>query len=180
MPLGLKHNEVTLVPFDPTWKQLFDETKQAILQAIGNEHMPIEHIGSTSIEGISAKPVIDILLGIPDIRTLDATFFKRLQRAGFYELKVKRPHEIVCAKFTDDTFEVKTHFIHIVDFEKQKWNELLFFRNYLNAHSTTKKEYEALKKSFFKTDLHGIHAYTNYKEQFVQMIVEKMDTAEDD
>lgn len=174
MPLGLKKEEVRLVPFDLTWKTLFNETKQAIARALHDETISIEHIGSTAIEHIAAKPVIDILLGVQDIRALDAAFFKRLRRAGFFQLQVERPNEIVCAKFTDDTFETKTHFMHIVDFEGQKWKELLFFRNYLNAHPTAKKEYETLKQSFFKTDLHGIHAYTDYKEQFVQKIFQKM------
>jgi len=73
-----------------------------------------------------------------------------------------------------ETFETKTHFIHIVDFQKEKWQQLLFFRDFLNSNERAKMQYEALKQNFFSTNLNGIADYTNYKEQFVQAIFDKM------
>ncbi|MCM3390622.1 GrpB family protein [Ureibacillus chungkukjangi] len=174
MKLGLKNNEVVIVPFDKEWKDEFNKTKTEIIQNTNLTPTQIEHIGSTSIEGIRAKPIIDILIGVDSLTTLDKAFFKDLQNIGFYRLKVERPNEIVCAKFTDETFEIKTHFIHIVEFEKEKWNQMLFFRDYLNINQDIKEQYENLKESFFSTDLKGINSYTDYKEQFVQSIFERM------
>jgi len=174
MKLGLKNNEVVIVPYDKEWKGEFNKTKAQIIQYTNLKPEQIEHIGSTSIEGIRAKPIIDILIGVENLTTLDKPFFKNLQQAGFYKLKVERPNEIVCAKFTDETFEIKTHFIHIVELEKEKWNQMLFFRDYLNANQDMKEQYENLKESFFNTDLKGINSYTDYKEQFVQSIFEQL------
>ncbi|MFC7686303.1 GrpB family protein [Ureibacillus sp. GCM10028918] len=174
MKLGLKNNEVVIVPFDKEWKDEFNKTKTDIIQNTNLNPTQIEHIGSTSIEGIRAKPIIDILIGVDSLTTLDKAFFKDLQNIGFYRLKVERPNEIVCAKFTDETFEIKTHFIHIVEFEKEKWNQMLFFRDYLNINQDVKEQYESLKESFFSTDLKGSNSYTDYKEQFVQSIFERM------
>lgn len=174
MKLGLRNNEVIIVPYDKKWKEEFNKTKSEIIQYTNLKPNQIEHIGSTSINGIRAKPIIDILIGVDNLTALDKTFFKALQNAGFYRLKVERPNEIVCAKFTDETFEIKTHFIHLVELEKEKWNQMLFFRNYLNTNQDVKEQYEKLKESFFNTDLEGIHSYTDYKEQFVQSIFERM------
>ncbi len=135
----------------------------------------IEHIGSTAIHGMQAKPIIDILVGVEHLATLEESFFKDLQKAGFYRLRVERPEEIVCAKFTDETFETKTHFIHILEWHGIKWRQLLFFRDYLNENEDERAQYEGLKTAFFNTNLSGINAYTNYKEQFVQSIFAKME-----
>ena len=174
MKLGLKNNEVVIVQYDKGWKEEFNKVKMEIIKYTNLKANQIEHIGSTSIEGIRAKPIIDILIGVDSLTTLDKPFFKDLQNAGFYKLQVERPNEIVCAKFTDDTFETKTHFIHIVELKKEKWNQMLFFRDYLNDNQDVKEQYEDLKESFFSTDLKGINSYTDYKEQFIQSIFEQM------
>lgn len=175
MNLGLKKNEVILVPHDAGWKREFAGTKEEIIKHTSIQPHQIEHIGSTSIEGIQAKPVIDIVIGVENFNSLDKDFFTGLKEAGFYRLQVERPDEIVCAKFTDTTFETKTHFIHLVEFNGEKWRQMRFFRDYLNANVAVKKEYEMLKDAFLKTGMEGITEYTKYKEQFVQSIFMKMD-----
>lgn len=175
MNLGLKKNEVILVPHDAGWKREFAGTKEEIIKHTSIQPHQIEHIGSTSIEGIQAKPVIDIVIGVENFNSLDKDFFTGLKEAGFYRLQVERPDEIVCAKFTDTTFETKTHFIHLVEFNGEKWRQMRFFRDYLNANVAVKKEYEMLKDAFLKTGMEGITKYTKYKEQFVQSIFMKMD-----
>ena len=175
MKLGLKKDEVVLVPFQTDWKDEFEKVKAALIEHTTLQPMQIEHIGSTAIKGIQAKPIIDILVGVEHLSSLDKPFFKDLQMVGFYRLRVVRPEEIVCAKFTDDTFETKTHFIHIVEWQNTKWRQMLFFRDYLNENEDARKQYEELKNSFFETDLIGITDYTNYKEQFVQSIFAKME-----
>lgn len=173
MKLGLKKDEVILVPHEAGWKREFADTKEKILNHTSLQPHQIEHIGSTSIEGIHAKPVIDILIGVENLDSLEKDFFTGLKEAGFYRLQVER--EIVCAKFTDTTFETKTHFIHLVEWNKKKWHQMRFFRDYLNANEPVKRDYEMLKDAFFKTGKEGITEYTNYKEQFVQSIFMKMD-----
>ena len=177
MSLGLANDEVAIVPYTSQWKDEFIKVKAALIESSNLKPHQIEHIGSTSIEGIQAKPIIDILVGVDHLTFLEKRFFKELLKVGFYRLRVERPNEIVCAKFTDETFEKKTHFIHIVELHGEKWRQMLFFRDYLNANKDVKLEYEALKHSFFNTDLKGITAYTDYKEQFVRSIFSKMEDA---
>ena len=177
MKLGLANDEVAIVPYTSQWKGEFIKVKAALIENSNLQPYQIEHIGSTSIKGIQAKPIIDILVGVDNLTFLEKSFFKELLQVGFYRLRVERPNEIVCAKFTDESFESKTHFIHIVEWNGLKWRQLLFFRDYLNANKDVKLEYETLKNAFFNTDLKGIMAYTNYKEAFVQAIVSKMEDA---
>lgn len=131
----------------------------------------IEHIGSTAIMDIQAKPVIDIALGIEDFAEWHHAE-PPLRTIGFYRLRVQREQEIVFARFTDSTYEVKTHFIHLIPFESEHWKNMLFFRDYLNAHAQIRIEYEQLKQSF-PMEQGGIEQYTQHKEQWIQHIFAK-------
>ncbi|MBP2966722.1 GrpB family protein, partial [Acinetobacter baumannii] len=109
--LGLKNNEVVIVPYNQEWEIEFNRVRQEILKNINLNCNRIEHVGSTAIKGIKAKPIIDILIGVDDISKLEDSFFNQLKKLGFYRLRVQKHDEIVCAKFIDDTFEIKTHII---------------------------------------------------------------------
>lgn len=173
MNLGLKNNEVRLVEYSPKWKDEFERSKNLILD---HTHIPenrIEHIGSTSIIGMLAKPIIDIVIGVDDLEKVDKTLFKELEKAGFFRLKVNRPNEIVLAKFLDESYKVKTHFIHLVEYEKDLWHNLIFFRDYLNNNKEDREKYLDIKKKYVSKSSTGIIDYTNYKENFVKEIYKK-------
>jgi GrpB-like predicted nucleotidyltransferase (UPF0157 family) len=168
--LGLSRNEVKLVPHDPLWKVEFEQVREKIMQMIPELHTgQIEHIGSTAIADIQAKPVIDIALGVKGIFEQWHHYDEPLRAIGFYRLKVQREQEIVFARFTDSTYEVKTHFIHMIPLQGEHWNNMLFFRDYLNTHAQVRLEYEQLKQAF-KTEHGGIEEYTQHKEQWIQQI----------
>lgn len=173
MNLGLKNNEVRLVEYSPKWRGEFERSKNLILD---HTHIPenrIEHIGSTSIIGMSAKPIIDIVIGVDDLKKVDKTLFKELEKAGFFRLKVNRPNEIVLAKFLDESYKVKTHFIHLVEYKKDLWHNLIFFRDYLNNNKEDREKYLDIKKKYVSKSSTGIIDYTNYKENFVKEIYKK-------
>lgn len=174
MILGLKDNEVMIVPYDLKWKTEFEEVKSEIMSQTGLHSDRIEHIGSTAIKGIKAKPIIDILIGLDDLQDIETFFFEQLKGVGFYRLRVQKEDEIICAKFTDDTFKMKTHIIHIVEFKQEKWEQLTSFRDFLNNNLTERKQYEALKEKFLESGQAGIENYTNNKELFVQEILDRM------
>jgi len=173
MELGLKRNEVRLVEHSQEWKNNFLEVKQEIINATGISENRIEHIGSTAIKGISAKPIIDIAIGVDDLKNVEKAIFQGLKEIGFLRLRVERPNEIVLAKFTDKTFDKKTHYIHLVEYEGGLWKNLLFFRDYLNANQAVREAYEQLKKTFLEESSGGINEYTDYKEEFVKGIFQK-------
>lgn len=172
MNLGLKRDEVRLEAHYDAWKKEFLRVKQDIVNSTSIQENRIEHIGSTAIQNIVAKPILDLVVGVDDIENVDKAFYQGLKEAGFLKLKVERPNEIVLAKFTDDTYEVKTHFIHLVEYNKELWKNLIFFRDYLNSNETAREQYQALKMNFLEEGTGGINEYTDYKEQFVKGIYE--------
>src|SRR5699024_9813314 len=120
-----------------------------------------------------AKPIIDIVIVVNYITNIDQNVFRGLIKTGFLRLKVEGPNEIVLAKCTDDTYKEKTHFIHLVDYNKDFWKNFIFFRVYLNANEVVRKQYEKIKLDFLVRKSGGIEAYTAYKVQFVKDIYAK-------
>lgn len=173
MKLGLKRDEVRLEEHSVEWQKEFYKVKQDILNSTPIQENRIEHIGSTAIKDMVAKPILDLVVGVDDIENVDKVIFQGLKEVGFLRLRVQRPNEIVLAKFTDETYEEKTHFIHLVDYNKELWNNLIFFRDYLNANETVRAQYRNLKKKFLEEKNGGIDEYTDYKEQFVREIYGK-------
>ena len=139
----------------------------------GIEENRIEHIGSTAINDMLAKPVLDMLVGVDNLETVEPSVFKGLKTIGFLQLRVERPGEIILAKFTDDTYKEKTHYIHLVEYERELWKNLLFFRDYLSSNEQVRKEYINLKLDYLKKYSTGIKEYTNHKEKFVKNIFNK-------
>jgi len=86
-------------------------------------------------------------------------------------LKVERPEEVVFAKFTDDTYQEKTHFLHLVAYNQGLWHDLLFFRNHLNENASEREAYQQLKNDLKNSN--GIEDYTASKETFVKRIYRK-------
>jgi GrpB-like predicted nucleotidyltransferase (UPF0157 family) len=173
LKLGLKRDEVRLEDFTSEWIEEFISVKKEIEENTNLEEYRIEHIGSTAIKGMSAKPIIDILVGVDELSKVEKHLFKDFSKMDFLRLKVERPGEIVLAKFTDDTYEEKTHFIHLVEYKKELWNNLVFFRDYLNSNETARKEYLDVKMGFLKNSSAGVKEYTDFKEEFVKSIFNK-------
>ncbi len=176
MELGLKRDEVRLVEYTDEWNEEFIRIKKELVNYTELDADRIEHIGSTAIRGMSAKPVIDILIGVDNYGKLNKSFFKALQRSGFLRLKVERDGEIVLAKFTDETYMEKTHFVHLVNYKDEIWNHLIFFRDYLNTHESARKDYLEIKEKYLSMSSRGINEYTDYKESFVHEILEQKTT----
>jgi len=162
---------VRVVDYTSEWNVEFIKVKKELIEKTRLDKKRIEHIGSTAIKGMSAKPMIDLLVGIDDLSKADKDSFKSFQRAGFLRLKVERPGEIVLAKFTDDTYEEKTHYIHLVEYQGELWNNLIFFRDYLNMDETARKRYLEIKQSYLKKASTGIKEYTDFKGAFVKEII---------
>lgn len=127
MILGLKRGEIKLVDPQIGWKDEFYKTQKEINAATGIDLECIEHIGSTSIRDIKAKPMIDFAVGVEDINNVPSYIIEKLKGIGFHRLRVVLENEIVIARFTDETFDIKTHIIHLVDLRGKKWGDLISF-----------------------------------------------------
>lgn len=173
MKLGLKRDEIKLADFTPEWNDEFIRIKKEILKNLNIESDRVEHIGSTAIKGMAAKPILDILIGVDQIEKVDKSIFTGLKDVGFLRLRIERPKEVVLAKFSDETYQEKTHYIHLVEFQKDIWSNLIFFRDYLNSNESERKKYLQIKMEYLRKSSTGISEYTDYKEAFVKNILNK-------
>lgn len=169
--LGLKRGIVELCDHDKAWEQNAAQTIEKLKIIFGNIAADIQHVGSTSIGNIKAKPIIDIAVAVRDMGEV-MKLVPALEQSGF----MYRQHGIeedmlfVCGDLNTD---IRTHHIHVVKSESKEWHNYINFRNYLNAKPEVAKEYEALKlrlMSEYKTDR---QAYTEAKAEFIIHILRK-------
>lgn len=171
MSLGVNRGQVVLSEYQEIWVDEFNHVKNKILNIVKLDKNAIYHIGSTSIPSLSAKPIIDILIGVEDYMSLPESFFEALKTIGIYRLRVEKNDEIVLAKFEDESFQKHTHFIHIVYKEQLKYTELLKFRDYLRSHSDARMEYQRLKEKLSTQYADDRPKYTQEKEAFIKSII---------
>ncbi|MCI0532956.1 GrpB family protein [bacterium] len=164
--IGLKRGIVKITPSDKSWRQLFDKEKKRLKEIFGDAAVDIQHIGSTSIPGLSAKPVIDIDVGVKSMGG-SSRFIKYLFEAGYhYRSNASNPkYHMVFAKGVE---KKRTHYIHIVKFGGIVWKRDLAFRDYLRTHKRAMKEYENLKKKLEKKFSTNRPAYTAGKTAFIR------------
>lgn len=168
-----------IADYDPRWPHLFEEERALIQDAIGEWIVAIEHFGSTSIPGIAAKPVIDIAVGVRDIREGYKTIFP-LSKLGYRcmgeggipeRLYFKKPWNSESLRSPGSI--PRTHQIHMYETTNPEWERHLFFRDYLRGHPDVRDEYEALKRRLAVEHAEDIEAYADAKSVFVEPLLRK-------
>ncbi len=164
---------VTIYDYNPECKEKFSDEKEKIISLLVKQVIGIEHIGSTSIKGLAAKPIIDILIGVEDIEDVER-FVNPLKTVEYeYVPKLEWGDRRF---FRKGTWGKGTVHIHICEINSKEWKEKLLFRDYLRMHPETAQDYEYLKKSLAASYKNDRHTYTNKKEPFIQHVIEKAKT----
>ena len=160
---------VEIVPYDPSWPAQFLEETMVLRQTLSPWLVgPIEHIGSTAVAGLAAKPVIDIMAGV---RTLDESrpAIAAVTAAGYCYAPYKPDVE---HWFCKPSFSFRTHHLHLIPVGSPQWLRSVAFRDYLRAHADVAAEYEVLKRDLaqrFRLDREG---YTQAKGPFIDRITD--------
>jgi GrpB-like predicted nucleotidyltransferase (UPF0157 family) len=171
--LGLPKGKVKVVPYNPEWIIKYEQEKVLLVQILGGQIEDIQHIGSTSIKGIMSKPIIDIMIGVKSMQTIEHFNTDSLKAYKYYRLKVPIIDKVVFAKITDLNNYMKTHIVHIVQYEGEWWKKHIFFRDYLISNEDTAREYELFKKDLANKYRDDEGAYTREKENFVNNILNR-------
>ncbi|WP_054332324.1 GrpB family protein [Merdimmobilis hominis] len=156
---------VTVAPYNPQWPQLFEEEAKSLRALLGENLVALFHIGSTSVPGLAAKPIIDILPVVQDIDALDAL------TPQFAELGYEAMGEfgLPGRRYFRKGGENRTHQIHAFQYDNLgEIGRHLAFRDYLRAHPGARDSYAALKiqlASQFPADIDG---YCDGKDAFVK------------
>ena len=167
--------EISLAPYDPAWPAAFRREREHLLACLPNELLGrIEHFGSTAVPGLSAKPVVDVLVEVTDLEqakrkivpVLEAQGYDYFWRATkgddgppFYAWFIKR----------DPETNARTHHIHMVEHHFPHWDSLRF-RDHLIANPDVAREYEALKRLLAAEHAHDRIAYTRGKAEFIERV----------
>jgi GrpB-like predicted nucleotidyltransferase (UPF0157 family) len=156
-------DEVNIVEYDPRWQTLFTEEAERIWQALGNDLVvEIEHIGSTAVPGMAAKPVIDIMVGVRSLVDAKSAILP-LESLGYvYWREDPRPGRMFFVKGMPPYGKQRTHHVHIVEIDSEFWERKLFC-DYLRKHPEEAKRYEALKRDLATSFRSDREAYTNGK-----------------
>lgn len=165
--LGLKRGTVVLVPYKKAWQVLFEKEKELLEKQIGNFLADIQHIGSTSIPGINAKPILDIAIGVMSLKEAHKFLVARMQRLG-YELRPRENANAYELLFVKGPESRRTHYVHVIRYRGRKWNKARLFRDYLRTHPKRAQQYAALKKELVKKYAHDRFNYTKGKEVFIK------------
>ena len=164
-------DEVVITEYDPEWPAQFAEEAERIRQALGDTLVAIEHVGSTAIPCLPAKPVIDILVGVTSLAGAELKI-PALEALG-YECRGENgiPGRLF---FRKGLIEFRrTHHLHLVEAGHEQWESLLAFRNHLRSHPEEARQYEDLKRELAAKFYDNRKAYTDGKAGFVNAVLAK-------
>jgi GrpB-like predicted nucleotidyltransferase (UPF0157 family) len=166
--LGLERKSVGLVPHKKEWKTLFEQEEKSIRAAMGEYLVEIQHIGSTSIAEIAAKPIIDIMVGVRDLRDVEKCI-PPLEKIGY---EYRGEHGVAGRPFfRKGTTAASTHHLSVVKFSGNVWKKHLLFRDYLRENADAARKYDELKKDLAIKFKNNREAYTDGKTEFVEEIL---------
>lgn len=167
---GLAHGTVQLAEWTPRWAELFAAEASRLRGALGDLAVAIEHYGSTSVPGLVAKPVLDILVGAPEA-TDAAPYRAALAPLGYeYAAHAGVPDHLVFGRGT-----ARTHLVHVVRYGSGAWHRALAFRDALRADAALRDSYAALKRELAEDYSAERSRYTAAKSAFVERVLK--DTA---
>ncbi len=168
--IGLKRGVAKLVGYNPKWRQNFEREQQKIRKIFGRDALEIQHVGSTAIPGILAKPIIDIALIVPSLQKAKR-YEKKLKEIG-YEIK-KNDTKKERLFFTKGPEKKRTHYLHIGKIDSGYAEDMILFRDYLYTHKNAAKKYSELKEKLAEKYQNTREIYTAKKEKLVRGIVKK-------
>jgi GrpB-like predicted nucleotidyltransferase (UPF0157 family) len=164
-------DEVEIVAYDPAWPARFVALGRALRGELGEVARRIDHIGSTSVPGLAAKPIVDLQVSVASFEPLDA-FRLPLERLGWVYRRGNT--ERTKRSFREPPGQPRTH-LHVrrAGSFSEQW--ALLFRDYLRAQREAAAEYEAVKRRLAAEFRHDRHGYTDAKVPFLWQLIQRAD-----
>ena len=161
---------IRVIVYDPNWPILYLAERTKLLAATTPGFVELEHVGSTAVPGLSAKPIIDMMAAVVNLRE-GVSLIPRLETLGYHHIENGMPGRLFLRKRVPGT-EITYH-LHIV--EQATWNERneRLLRDYLLAHPQAVQAYGELKQRLAVEYAHDGLAYTKAKTAFIQSIMDQ-------
>ena len=162
-PLGLESGTVRVVAHDSRWAELYLEEEKRLRHALGALPLALEHVGSTSVPGLAAKPIIDILAG-RDAAIPPLTFVPAIESVGYEH----RGENGLPGREFFRRGSPRSYHIHLVIIDSALWRHHIAFRDRLRADPALAAEYAALKLSLAERFPRDREAYMDGKDAFIR------------
>ena len=174
MALGLQRGIVRLCPHDPAWETLAEECISELKELLGSCAPDIQHVGSTSVRAIRAKPILDIAVAVKELDDI-FPFLPVLAEHGYIRRNYDNAGEVflVCG-----VEEQRTHYIHVVPLDSPEWRNYLRFRDYLNRNEEAARRYEARKLELSAEFPEDRASYTEGKAELIRVLLDEAERAE--
>ena len=164
---------VILESYDPRWPEMFDAEKNIIMNAIGEHITSIEHIGSTAITGMVAKPEIDILIGVANLSDAEQCI-EKLKKVGYSYYPQFEKFEPERRYFRKSSGITPFAHVHMYEQSNRKYKERIVFRDHLRMHPEVAALYGDHKRGLIKATGDDRSAYSDAKDYFVSGIIENL------
>jgi GrpB-like predicted nucleotidyltransferase (UPF0157 family) len=165
--------KIVIAPYDEKWPLVFDAEKARLDSALGGHALSIQHIGSTSVPGLGAKPIIDIMIAVRTLEESDQFCIQPIVALGYEyvkEFEQETPHRRYFRKSSADG--IRTHHIHMVVINSEWWGNHLLFRDYLRANAESRRAYEAHKRQLAEREWNTGSDYAEAKTDFILRTME--------
>jgi GrpB-like predicted nucleotidyltransferase (UPF0157 family) len=162
---------IVIVEYDAAWPALYEAEVQKLLGVLGAIAIASEHIGSTSIPGLAAKPIIDIMLAVSTLESV-LDYQESLNTLGYTYVPEFESILPDGRYFNKGDQGIDTYHLHVVEKGKDFWVNHLLFRDYLRAHPETARQYAELKHSLAGKFSRERDQYTDSKGDFIDKVLE--------
>jgi len=162
------NDKVRLVAYDPKWPSMFSVAAGKIRSALRERALLIEHVGSTAVQSLSAKPIIDMVLAVEDSAD-ESSYVPPLEEQGFI-LRAREPawfqHRFLTLKSDDMVWQ-----LHVFSAECEEIERMLAFRDWLRTHDDDRQRYEDVKNELASRTWKHVQNYADAKSQVVREIL---------
>ncbi len=166
--LGLQRGTVQLIAHSAEWITLFAEERERLLEILGERVVDIQHMGSTAVPGLDAKPILDIAVGLIHLADVSECV-PLLENAGYsYFGDRGAKGDFFFAKGEE---KKRTHYLHAVEYSGSEWNSCLLFRDHLLANRIARQRYSLLKHTLSAQFANDREAYTNGKVVLIETLL---------
>ncbi len=170
--IGLKRGTIELHDHDENWHKIAVNTMNDLKIIFGDIAIDIQHVGSTSIHSICAKPIIDISVGVSNLSDVQSILDK-LEENGYMYKSENNHKDQIFFSVGDISKDLRTSHIHVVKHNEVDWNNYISFRDYLNNNYKMAKKYEKLKFELLDKFKNNRIKYTDGKTGLIEKILQE-------
>jgi GrpB-like predicted nucleotidyltransferase (UPF0157 family) len=154
---------VELVEHDPSWSELYEQEAAKLRPIFDDGVVAIEHIGSTSVPGLCAKPIVDVLIGLRELELTDEQIAAMAEHGYHFLGEHGLPGRLFFRK------QPRTHHVHVVEYGGDHWERQVTFRDALRSDEEERKRYDAFKRRL-AAEGHPWEVYTEMKTPFIREV----------